>query len=203
MRSSIRWPMACTTSLQPQDLDITEAENCKNPPTYSGLQRDFKQTACDGWQTICYWGILLKLYLSSLLCTEGSTFLLGKSKTKLNSSGSIPSAPWLRRNVSYHCCECEILTAPLKGHIVGSYFSIAHTCFISILSLVSRAVDTFPLNSRPSFVIFRRMSLTSSPKYRLLIIFSNLEWEARGITGVHQLTGATASSSMFLCRSII
>lgn len=56
----------------------------------------------------------------------------------------------------------------------ASYFSIAATCFVSILLLVQRAVDNFPLKSKPSLVIFRIISLTSSPKYNPLIIFSNL-----------------------------
>lgn len=88
--------------------------------------------------------------------------------------------------------------ATLKERIPSSYFSIADTCFISILPLVSRAADTFPLKSSPSFAIFRRMSLTSSPKYRLLIIFSNLERSTGRISAVQPSTASYQGNHLLL-----
>lgn len=69
---------------------------------------------------------------------------------------------------------------PHRDEVTGmwpvTYFSIAATCCVSILPFVRRAEDFAPPNRRPALAIFSKMSLTSSPKYRPLIIFSNLQF---------------------------
>lgn len=61
---------------------------------------------------------------------------------------------------------------------------MAATCCVSILPLVWRAEDFIPPNRRPALAIFSRMSLTSSPRYKPLIIFSNLQF-GEHVSGSH------------------
>lgn len=69
---------------------------------------------------------------------------------------------------------------PLRVKVGGTqptaYFSMAATCRVSILPLVWSVEDILPPNRRPALAIFSKTSLTSSPRYRPLIIFSNLQF---------------------------
>lgn len=58
--------------------------------------------------------------------------------------------------------------------IKTTYFSMAETCLVSNFPLVKSSGVIRPSKSRPSFAIFTRISLTSSPMYIPLTIFSNL-----------------------------
>lgn len=177
MQSSISWFIICTTSPQPQYSHIREAENCSSCSTHSGLQRGYlNNLGCLPTHLLLWY--FAKTILHQFPLTERS-FSPRQNQDQVELFRIVCSTHRFYLHFHYCCCASERLTlrvATLKECITSSYFSIADTCFISILPLVSRAADTFPLKSRPSFVIFRRMSLTSSPRYRLLIIFSNLEW---------------------------
>lgn len=69
-----------------------------------------------------------------------------------------------------------------------TYSSMAATCAVVIFPLVFKACDTCPSKSRPSLAIFSTTSLTNSPRYIPLTIFSklhisknNVETQNRGL----------------------
>lgn len=66
-----------------------------------------------------------------------------------------------------------------------THFCISATCSEVTLPLVLRELDTLPSNSSPSLAIFNTTSLTNSPRYIPLIIFSKLHGtHRRGTTGL-------------------
>lgn len=67
-----------------------------------------------------------------------------------------------------------------RTHRQITYSSMAATCAVVIFPLVFRALDTFPSNSSPSLAIFNTTSLTNSPRYSPLIIFSKLQVGNKG-----------------------
>lgn len=83
---------------------------------------------------------------------------------------------------SDHFCTWEMgtfVTFPcfqkdLKWHTQMTYSSMAATSAVLIFPLVLRALDTRPSNSSPNLAIFSSTSLTSSPRYIPLTIFSKL-----------------------------
>lgn len=75
----------------------------------------------------------------------------------------------------------------------GTHFSMAETCFVSNFPLVRSSGVILPSKSSPSLAIFTRMSLTSSPMYSPLTIFSNLQERAAAVT--QGSTGSTKRQS--------
>lgn len=71
----------------------------------------------------------------------------------------------------------------------STHFSMAETCFVSNFPLVRSSGVILPSKSSPSLAIFTRMSLTSSPMYIPLTIFSNLQ--ERAAVNTHGFTGNT------------
>lgn len=88
--------------------------------------------------------------------------------TETRRGTSQPSTETRRRGTPQPSTETRRRDSP------AAYISMAATCCVSILPFVRRAEDFAPPNRRPTLAIFSKMSLTSSPMYSPLIIFSNL-----------------------------
>lgn len=75
-----------------------------------------------------------------------------------------------------------------------TYSSMAATWAVVIFPLVLRALDTHPSNSSPSLAIFNTTSLTNSPRYIPLTIFSKLEQDKK--YGNRETAGMKADTLM-------
>lgn len=112
-----------------------------------------------------------KLHLShGRLCSPTWTFARG-----WNHPGAIMLSQYHKHTTPWPPTP-PLCRVPVGGTQPAAYFSMAATCRVSILPLVWRVEDVLPPNKRPALAIFSRMSLTSSPRYRPLIIFSNLQF---------------------------